>query len=198
MADPAYADWLQRGRTHQWEGRPVDAMLCFQRAAAIAPDGVDARYLLGEVQWQVGAIAASVAAWRDAARVAPSTSPRTSRWPKRTSRWESPDLLATLRSGRRRWRRTTRRPCCCERWPPSPAITIATRSKVWARTLPPVRAGSPRPRSVAHSRTRCAHNRTRRARSICWRPSCRTWARSRSRCSRRWRTARLPLPRRNR
>ena len=72
MADAAYADWLQRGRTHQWEGRPVDAMLCFQRAAAIAPDGVDARYLLGEVQWQVGAIAASVAAWRDAARVAPT------------------------------------------------------------------------------------------------------------------------------
>ena len=72
MAEPAYADWLQRGRTHQWEGRPVDAMLCFQRAAAIAPDGVDARYLLGEVQWQVGAIAASVAAWRDAARVAPT------------------------------------------------------------------------------------------------------------------------------
>jgi predicted O-linked N-acetylglucosamine transferase (SPINDLY family) len=72
MADPAYGEWLQRGRTHQWEGRPVDAMLCFQRAAAIAPDGVDARYLLGEVQWQIGAIAAAVAAWRDASRVAPS------------------------------------------------------------------------------------------------------------------------------
>ena len=63
MTESAYADWLQRGRTHQREGRPVDAMLCFQRAAAIAPDGVDARYLLGEVQWQVGAFAASVAAW---------------------------------------------------------------------------------------------------------------------------------------
>jgi len=72
MAEPGYADWLQRGRTHQWEGRPVDAMLCFQRAAAIAQDGVDARYLLGEVQWQVGAIPASVAAWRDAARVDPT------------------------------------------------------------------------------------------------------------------------------
>jgi tetratricopeptide (TPR) repeat protein len=72
MAATAYADWLQRGRTHQWEGRPIDAMLCFQRAAALVPDGVDARYLLGEVQWQVGAIAAAVAAWRDAARAAPT------------------------------------------------------------------------------------------------------------------------------
>ena len=67
----SYADWLQRGRVHQWEGRPVDAMLCFQRAAVLAPTAADPRYLLGEVQWQLGRIAAAVAAWRDAARVAP-------------------------------------------------------------------------------------------------------------------------------
>jgi protein O-GlcNAc transferase len=66
-----YADWLQRGRQHQWGGRPVDAMLCFQRAAALEPRAVDPRYLLGEVRWQLGAIPAAVAAWRDAARVAP-------------------------------------------------------------------------------------------------------------------------------
>lgn len=72
MADPAYAEWLQRGRTHQWEGRPVDAMLCFQRAAALAPDGVDARYLLGEVRWQLGTPRDALAAWRDAARVGPA------------------------------------------------------------------------------------------------------------------------------
>jgi predicted O-linked N-acetylglucosamine transferase (SPINDLY family) len=67
----AYADWLQRGRVHQWEGRPVDAMLCFQRAAALEPAAADPRYLLGEVHWQLGAIPAAVAAWREAARVAP-------------------------------------------------------------------------------------------------------------------------------
>src|SRR6266498_3220264 len=31
MATPEFAQWLARGRTHQWEGRPVDAMLCFRR-----------------------------------------------------------------------------------------------------------------------------------------------------------------------
>ena len=49
-----YADWLQRGREHQWRRRPVDAMLCFQRAAALEPRAVDPRYLLGEVQWAAG------------------------------------------------------------------------------------------------------------------------------------------------
>jgi predicted O-linked N-acetylglucosamine transferase (SPINDLY family) len=66
-----YEDWLQRGRVHQWEGRPVDALLCFQRAAAINPNAVDPRFLIGEVQWQIGAIPAAVAAWREAARIAP-------------------------------------------------------------------------------------------------------------------------------
>lgn len=71
MSDSGYAGWLQRGREHQWGHRPVDAMLCFQRAAALEPNAVDPRYLLGEVQWQLGRIPAAVAAWRDAARVAP-------------------------------------------------------------------------------------------------------------------------------
>ena len=66
-----YADWLQRGREHQWARRPVDAMLCFQRAASLAPEAVDPRYLLGEVHWELGASPAAVAAWRDAARVCP-------------------------------------------------------------------------------------------------------------------------------
>lgn len=70
-AGSGYTDWLQRGREHQWGHRPVDAMLCYQRAAALEPRAVDPRYLLGEVQWQLGAIPAAVAAWRDAASVAP-------------------------------------------------------------------------------------------------------------------------------
>jgi protein O-GlcNAc transferase len=73
VATPSrYADWLQRGRVHQWEGRPVDAMLCFERAAAEAPNEADPRFLLGETNWQLGRIPAAVTAWRDAARVAPS------------------------------------------------------------------------------------------------------------------------------
>jgi len=72
MADGDYADWLQRGRVHQWEGRPVDAMLCFRRAAALAPNAADPRYLLGEVQWALGAVSGAVEAWREAVRVAPA------------------------------------------------------------------------------------------------------------------------------
>jgi protein O-GlcNAc transferase len=71
MAVSGYVGWLQRGREHQRGRRPVDAMLCFQRAAALEPHAVDPRYLLGEVQWQLGAIPAAVAAWRDAARLSP-------------------------------------------------------------------------------------------------------------------------------
>ncbi|HVE51600.1 MAG TPA: tetratricopeptide repeat protein [Casimicrobiaceae bacterium] len=70
MEGGAYAEWLQRGRVHQWENRPVDAMLCFQRAASLAPSSADARFLLGEVNWQLGRIASAVAAWREAARIA--------------------------------------------------------------------------------------------------------------------------------
>lgn len=68
----AYSEWLQRGRAHQQQGRPVDAMLCYQRAAALAPEASDPRYLLGEVHWQLGAIPAAVAAWREAAAIAPA------------------------------------------------------------------------------------------------------------------------------
>ena len=71
MAVNRYAEWLKRGREHQWQHRPVDAMLCFQRAASLEPRAVDARFLLGEVHWQLGSLPAAVAAWRDAARVAP-------------------------------------------------------------------------------------------------------------------------------
>ena len=71
MAVNRYAEWLKRGREHQWARRPVDAMLCFQRAASLEPRAVDPRFLLGEVHWQLGALPSAVAAWRDAARVAP-------------------------------------------------------------------------------------------------------------------------------
>ena len=66
-----YDDWMRRGFAHREARRPVDAMLCYQRAAALKPDAADPRYLLGEVHWQLGAIPAAVASWRDAVRVAP-------------------------------------------------------------------------------------------------------------------------------
>jgi hypothetical protein len=48
MAASDYAEWLQRGRIHMWAGRPIDAVLCFRRAAHANARDVDARFHLGE------------------------------------------------------------------------------------------------------------------------------------------------------
>ncbi|HVF64214.1 MAG TPA: tetratricopeptide repeat protein [Casimicrobiaceae bacterium] len=72
MSEVRSLEWLKRGREHQWASRPVDAMLCFQRAISLDPRSVDPRFLLGEVHWQLGAIPAALAAWRESARIAPS------------------------------------------------------------------------------------------------------------------------------
>ena len=64
-------DWFQRGREHQWGGRPIDAMLCFRRAVAAAPNHGDARFHLGEVQWSLGLLDGARASWSEAARIAP-------------------------------------------------------------------------------------------------------------------------------
>src|SRR5436190_4105700 len=64
-------DWFKRGREHQWGGRPIDAMLCFRRAIAAAPNDGDARFHLGEVQWSLGLLDGAKAAWTEASRIAP-------------------------------------------------------------------------------------------------------------------------------
>jgi protein O-GlcNAc transferase len=64
-------DWFKRGREHQWGGRPIDAMLCFRRAVAAAPNDGDARFHLGEVQWSLGLLDGAKAAWTEASRIAP-------------------------------------------------------------------------------------------------------------------------------
>ena len=71
MAAPDFAQWLARGRSHQFEGRPVDAMLCFRRALRAEPRASDPRFHLGEVLWQLGRIPAAVSAWREAIDIAP-------------------------------------------------------------------------------------------------------------------------------
>src|SRR3954452_1230824 len=67
----SYADWIVRGRNHQLEGRPVDAMLCFQQAMREDRHAVDARFHLGEVLWQLGRLPDAIGCWREAVRVAP-------------------------------------------------------------------------------------------------------------------------------
>jgi len=71
MATSDHAEWLQRGRTHARAGRPIDAVLCFRRAAYANPREVDARFHLGEMLWQLGMSDEAIAAWRDAAQIEP-------------------------------------------------------------------------------------------------------------------------------
>jgi tetratricopeptide (TPR) repeat protein len=69
------AQWLARGRDHQYGGRAVDAMLCFRRALREAPENSDARFHLGEVLWQLGRLPDAIAVWKDAAQRAPQLKP---------------------------------------------------------------------------------------------------------------------------
>ena len=68
MAAPDYAEWIGRGRTHQAEGRPIDAMLCFRQASRADAAQPDAYFHLGEVLWQLGLLAEAISAWHEATR----------------------------------------------------------------------------------------------------------------------------------
>ena len=67
MAADAFADWIVRGRTHQREGRPADAIPCFRRAAREDPASPLPHFHLGEVLWQLGLPGDALQAWRTAA-----------------------------------------------------------------------------------------------------------------------------------
>ena len=67
MPSLEYQQWLKRGRSHQWNARPIDAMLCFRRAQRADPRQSDAPFHLGEVLWQLGRVSDAIAAWRNAA-----------------------------------------------------------------------------------------------------------------------------------
>lgn len=71
MGTPESKPWRERGRTHQAEGRAIDAMICFRRAARLDPRGADTRFHLGEVCWQLALSADAIAAWQEALSVDP-------------------------------------------------------------------------------------------------------------------------------
>jgi protein O-GlcNAc transferase len=71
MTSKTSAEWLARGRSHQREGRAVDAMTCFRRALRETPQSVDVRFHLGEVLWQLGCLPDAIAIWREASKLAP-------------------------------------------------------------------------------------------------------------------------------
>ncbi len=72
MAAAEYEQWMERGRAHQSEGRPIDAMLCFHRAARLDPRSSDPQFAIGETQWQLGRLPEAITAWREASRIVPN------------------------------------------------------------------------------------------------------------------------------
>ena len=67
MAQDVFADWVLRGRAHQQEGRPADALPCFRRAAREDPRSPLPHYHLGEALWQLGLVDDAQRAWHAAA-----------------------------------------------------------------------------------------------------------------------------------
>lgn len=67
MTGDAFFTWVERGRAHQREGRPVDAIPCFRRASREMPGSPVPHFHLGEVWWQLGRPADALRAWRQAA-----------------------------------------------------------------------------------------------------------------------------------
>ena len=66
MVAPAYDRWMARGRAHGSEGRPLDALLCYRRAAQADGTTADVHDRLGEVLWRLGRTQDAAAAWREA------------------------------------------------------------------------------------------------------------------------------------
>ena len=71
MSLERYAEWLSRGRTHQAQGHPVDALVCYRRALHDYPGGADAQFHIGEIAWHMGHPDDAIAAWRSACALAP-------------------------------------------------------------------------------------------------------------------------------
>ena len=73
MADSEYEQWVARGRAHQGEGRPIDAMLCYRRAIraihTLSPRCSTLAKSSGG--WR----SAAIATWRDALRDRTPASP---------------------------------------------------------------------------------------------------------------------------
>ena len=74
MSD-AYAEWVARGRAHQAQERPVDALLCYRRALRERASAPEALFHLGEALWQIGRLGDAIEVWRRCAAANPEFAP---------------------------------------------------------------------------------------------------------------------------
>jgi protein O-GlcNAc transferase len=70
-----YGRWFERGRVHQKAGRPLDAMVCYQRALQSNVPGPEARFRLGEVLRELGRHAEARTAWHTGLELDPAHLP---------------------------------------------------------------------------------------------------------------------------
>lgn len=70
-----YTHWFARGRENQKAGRPLEAMICYQRALKANVPGPEARFHLGEVLRELGRNAEARTAWRTGLELDPGHVP---------------------------------------------------------------------------------------------------------------------------
>jgi protein O-GlcNAc transferase len=63
VRDLASTEWSRRGRVYQQEGRPIDALICYQRTLQMDARAIEARFGLGEVLHALGRKAEALATW---------------------------------------------------------------------------------------------------------------------------------------
>ncbi len=71
----AFSDWIEIGRTHLTEGRAIDALSCFRKAARLQPRAYGPFVGIAESLWRLGRTREAIAAWQEAAERLPSHLP---------------------------------------------------------------------------------------------------------------------------
>jgi predicted O-linked N-acetylglucosamine transferase (SPINDLY family) len=68
-------EWLRRGNDYQQGGRPIDALICYQRTLQLDTRSIEARFRLGEVLHEVGRKAEALAMWNAGLELDPAHVP---------------------------------------------------------------------------------------------------------------------------
>ncbi|HEY7944988.1 MAG TPA: hypothetical protein VIH15_10840, partial [Casimicrobiaceae bacterium] len=71
----SYNDWKKRAHAHLAEGRAIDALSCFRKAARMQPRAREPFSGIAESLWRLGKLHEAIAAWREAATRMPNYLP---------------------------------------------------------------------------------------------------------------------------